>query len=338
MSLYVLLDAGYGDNGKGKIVNEWARRGYVEMVADGGVGPSAAHCVHDEDQEIWYGQVPSGWLGRATELLIGPGVLVDPQQLTSELEELYDFEVHKRLRVDPRCGLLSTAHRSADAARHFEGGCASARSDQLLGMLPTAADIPALAPYLEDVPTVAAEALRAGRTVLVAGSHGHGYDPYRTAHRKQATAEPCGSAAALSRAGISSSWSPVVVGVVGAVTTTVLPDVELDGELDLAAIEAHGLLSHGRVSGLRRRVALKPQMSVLDDFVALERPGALVIGRADQYDPACRGGTTPRRLTAPVKALIDRIERRTCTPVVGVSTGPQAHEYVELTDFRWGAP
>lgn len=337
MSLYVLLDAGYGDNGKGKIVNEWARRGYVEMVADGGVGPSAAHCVHYEDHEIWYGQVPSGWLGKATELLIGPGVLVDHRQLMSELEELCHFEVHRRLRIDPRCGLLTTAHRYADAGRHFEGGCASARSDQLLGRLPTVADVPALAPYLKDVPTIAADALRAGRALLVAGSHGHGYDPYRTAHRRQATTEPCSSAAALSRAGISSSWSPTVVGVVGAITTTVLPDVELDSELDLAAVEARGLLSRGRVSGLRRRVAMTPQWSVLDDFVALERPAALVVGRADLYDPTCRGRTTPRHLTTPVKALIGRIERRTGTPVIGVSTGPQAHEYVELTDFEWGA-
>jgi adenylosuccinate synthase len=337
MSLYVLLDAGYGDSGKGKIVNEWARRGYLDMVADGGVGPSAAHCVHYEDRQIWYGQVPSGWLGQATELLIGPGVLVDHGQLMGELDELCRFEVDKRLRIDPRCGLLFTAHRSADATRHFEGGCASARSEQLLGRLSTAADTPALAPYLRDVPVVAADALRAGRTVLVAGSHGHGYDPYRAPQRKQATAEPCGSAAALCRAGISGSWSPIVLAVVGAVTTTVLPDIELDGELDLAAIEARGLLSHGRVSGLRRRVASTPQWSVLDDFVALERPAALVIGRADEYDSACRGGTTARHLTAPVKSLIDRIERRTGTAVIGISTGPRAHEYVELTDFDWGA-
>jgi adenylosuccinate synthase len=332
MSVVVLLDAGYGDNGKGKIANEWARRGHFDVVVDGGSGPSAAHCLRSGDREFWYHQIPSGWLGKRTELMIGPGVLVDPDLILAELGELRDFDVAARLTLDPRCGLLTDEHRAADIRRFFEGGCATARSEQVLGTLPIAADSSLLTPYLGDVPRAAAAALESGKRVLVCGAHGHGYDPHRTPGRTRATSESCGSAATLTRAGLAAGWPVTVVGVVGAVTTTVIPEVPLLDELQSAEIRARGLLSYGKVSGLPRRVAPAPQWSVLEDFVALERPSGLVLGRTDLYEPSCRDCVTVAGLPHRVRELVDTVQKRTGTPVVGVSTGPDAGAYVALID------
>ncbi|HKA16637.1 MAG TPA: adenylosuccinate synthase [Myxococcota bacterium] len=118
MTTLIAVGAQWGDEGKGKLVDWLAPR--ADLVVRFHGGNNAGHTlVVDGDKTVLH-VVPAGILHPGTVNLIGPGVVVDPDILLGELDELYARGVIRdpaRVRVSGRAHVIFEWHRVLDRAR-----------------------------------------------------------------------------------------------------------------------------------------------------------------------------------------------------------------------------
>ncbi|HVB74975.1 MAG TPA: adenylosuccinate synthase [Ktedonobacteraceae bacterium] len=86
MAVLAIIGAQWGDEGKGKIVDELSMRADFVVRYQG--GSNAGHRVVHEKGEFAFRLVPSGILFPNTTCIIGNGVVVDPKGLLDEIQEL----------------------------------------------------------------------------------------------------------------------------------------------------------------------------------------------------------------------------------------------------------
>ncbi|OGU02613.1 MAG: adenylosuccinate synthase [Gemmatimonadetes bacterium RBG_16_66_8] len=112
----VVVGAQWGDEGKGKIVDVLAERADVVVRYQGGA--NAGHTVVKGDDEFILHQIPSGILHAGTRCFIGNGVVLDPETLLAEVEELEarGVGVAGRLFVSLRAQLVLPFHKLLDQA------------------------------------------------------------------------------------------------------------------------------------------------------------------------------------------------------------------------------
>jgi adenylosuccinate synthase len=123
MANIVVLGLQWGDEGKGKIVDMLAER--YDVVARYQGGHNAGHTVKVGDQKFVLHLIPSGILHKGKQCVIGAGVVVDPQALLAEMEQLReqgirDFE--GRLFVSARAHLIMPYHRALERTREARRG------------------------------------------------------------------------------------------------------------------------------------------------------------------------------------------------------------------------
>jgi adenylosuccinate synthase len=110
----VVLGAQWGDEGKGKIVDWLTPR--FDIVARYQGGHNAGHTVHAGGRKFVLRLLPSGILHPATTCVIGNGVVVDPQALFGEVDQIegLGIEVGARLAISNRAHLILPYHRELD--------------------------------------------------------------------------------------------------------------------------------------------------------------------------------------------------------------------------------
>ena len=86
MANIVIVGMQWGDEGKGKIVDLLTE--YADAVVRFQGGNNAGHTVVVGEEKIVLHLIPSGALYPSKRCLIGNGVVVDPQVLLKEIEEL----------------------------------------------------------------------------------------------------------------------------------------------------------------------------------------------------------------------------------------------------------
>jgi adenylosuccinate synthase len=86
MPAVVIVGAQWGDEGKGKIVDIYTED--CDMVIRYGGGPNAGHTLVVGDDKIVVRLVPSGILRPKTTCLLAQGMVIDPERLVGELDEL----------------------------------------------------------------------------------------------------------------------------------------------------------------------------------------------------------------------------------------------------------
>src|ERR687893_726367 len=82
----VVVGAQWGDEGKGKLVDVLAER--ADWVVRYQGGANAGHTVHIGDTTFVLHQIPSGILHEGVRCAIGNGVVLDPDTLFEEIDEL----------------------------------------------------------------------------------------------------------------------------------------------------------------------------------------------------------------------------------------------------------
>ncbi len=110
----VVLGAQWGDEGKGKIVDLLAPR--FSIVARYAGGHNAGHTVYVHGTKFILRLIPSGILHPQVTCVIGNGVVVDPQALLAEVDELEKngVRVGNRLVISDRAHLILPYHRELD--------------------------------------------------------------------------------------------------------------------------------------------------------------------------------------------------------------------------------
>src|SRR3954465_8876772 len=109
-----VLGAQWGDEGKGKVVDLLAQ--HFSIVARSQGGHNAGHTVYTGDRKIILRLLPSGILHPHITCVIGNGVVVDPQALFAEIEELatLGYDVADRLVLSEKAHLILPYHRELD--------------------------------------------------------------------------------------------------------------------------------------------------------------------------------------------------------------------------------
>src|SRR5579871_4446244 len=109
-----VLGAQWGDEGKGKIVDLLTR--HFQIVARYQGGHNAGHTVYVSGAKFILRLIPSGILHPGVACVIGNGVVVDPQALFQEIDELTKngIAVDGRILISDKAHLILPYHRDLD--------------------------------------------------------------------------------------------------------------------------------------------------------------------------------------------------------------------------------
>src|SRR3954464_3847821 len=110
----VVVGAQWGDEGKGKLVDVLAER--ADWVVRYQGGANAGHTVDLGDRSFVLHQIPSGILHPGVRCAIGNGVVLDPDTLFEEIDDLVEDGVDGagRLYVSDRAHLVMPYHKLLD--------------------------------------------------------------------------------------------------------------------------------------------------------------------------------------------------------------------------------
>ena len=117
-----VLGTQWGDEGKGKIVDMLTPR--FSVVARYQGGHNAGHTVYVQGKKFVLHLIPSGILHPGVTCVIGNGVVVDPQALFREIDELagLGITVEGRLRISEKAHVILPYHRELDVLSEARRG------------------------------------------------------------------------------------------------------------------------------------------------------------------------------------------------------------------------
>lgn len=122
MANVVIVGTQWGDEGKGKIVDLFAKNADLVVRFQG--GNNAGHTVVVNDAQFIVHLIPSGILQKKT-CIIGNGVVVDPAVLLKEMDELRQRGIEiepENLMISEKAHVIMPYHKAIDVAReNFKG-------------------------------------------------------------------------------------------------------------------------------------------------------------------------------------------------------------------------
>ncbi len=118
----VVVGTQWGDEGKGKIVDLLTDKAAAVARFQG--GHNAGHTLVISGKKTVLHLIPSGILRDGVLCLIGNGVVLSLEALTTEAQKLIDsgVPVFERLRISPACPLILPSHAALDNAREKARG------------------------------------------------------------------------------------------------------------------------------------------------------------------------------------------------------------------------
>lgn len=333
MTCTVVVGGFYGDEGKGKIISHIVTRDNPEIVVRGGAGPNAGHTISDGSRTYKVRMLPSGFLNHESKVMIGPGVVIDPDIFMTEVR---DFDVDGRAFIDGNCGIIEGDHRQADSKGDLHdkigstgSGTGPANADRAMRKLRLARDIDDLSKYICDVPMEVNSSLSGGRNVLVEGTQGtflslwHGTYPFVTS--KDVTASGI-----CADVGIGPTRIDEVVVTFKSYVTRVGTG-PLRGEMSQEDIESRGWEEFGTVTGRPRRAA-EFNYDLARRAVMLNGATQIALTKLDIMFPECRAMTRYRELPEEARLFVQKIEDTLGVPVTLLGTGPAVSDIVDRSN------
>jgi adenylosuccinate synthase len=327
MSAMIVVDALWGDSGKGKIASYLAERHGAALCVRAGTGTNAGHSMYLEDGAlIKTNQIPLAGITSGAQLRVGSGVAVDPRLFAEELQR-YDpgYGVSTRTKVDLRCPIIlpeyleqerGDSHLS-DTVGSTCSGTGIAQAQFVLRRARQARELPQLAPYVTDVAREVNEACSRGATVVVEGSQGTFLSLALSRDYPCCTSGNCTTAALADDVGLSWRHIGEVVLVVKALPSRV-GEGPLPFEMSREEQDLRGIAEFGVRTGRRRRKASGIDWDLLAESAMLNGPTQVALTFCDHFDPAI---TDSHTLTPAVERLIAEVERTVGAPVTLVETG-----------------
>jgi len=330
MPCTVVICGFFGDTGKGKIISYLSLKDKVAVAARAGVGPNAGHTVVYKGREYKLRMLPSAFLYDKCRLLIGPGVLINPEIL---LQEIQLTKSEERAGVDPQCAIIEPRHIEADKKGHLAkairttgSGSGPCNAERALRTVKLARDVHELKKFLTDVPAEVNKAIDEGKNVLIEGTQGtylslyHGTYPYCTS--KDVTAS-----AACSDVGVGPTKIDDVIAVFKAYTTRV-GGGPLPNELPWEEAEKRGWAEIATVTGRRRRAA-PFNYELARRAIMLNGATQAALTKIDVLFPECKGVKSYGELSQEARTFIEKVEKEIKVPVTLIGTGPGALEIVD---------
>ena len=330
MTSTVVVGGFFGDEGKGKIISYLAIKDNPKIIVRGGAGPNAGHTIRDGDRVYKVRMLPSGFLNKNAKVMIGPGVVINPDVLNKEIQ---DFDVTGRSFIDKHCGVIEDTHLSRDSKGELKekigstgSGTGPANADRAMRILKLAKDFDSLSSLIVDVPLEVNSALDANENVLVEGTQGtflslwHGTYPFVTS--KDVTASGI-----CADVGIGPTKVDEVLVVFKSYVTRVGTG-PLDKELSLEDAEKKGWSEFGTVTGRQRRAA-DFDFDLASRAIMLNGATQIAITKLDVLFTDCAGETSFDNLSVDAKAFITNIEKKLNIPVTIIGTGPDVDDIID---------
>lgn len=193
----VIVDLQYGSTGKGLLVGYLAENGPYDAVVTGWA-PNAGHTYIDKSgRKYIHTHLANGIVGPAVrKVFLGPGSLINPQQLLDEIEQCRDIIEAKDIRIfiHPHAAIVTERHIEEEAGPMTKIGSTKKgvgaamcqrirRNPDDLNVASNFVDV--LGPYVVTTEQYRRE-LKDSEYVLVEGAQGyglsmyHGFYPYTT--------------------------------------------------------------------------------------------------------------------------------------------------------------
>ena len=330
MTSTVVVGGFFGDEGKGKIISYLAIKDKPKIIVRGGAGPNAGHTISDGKKVYKVRMLPSGFLNKNSKVMIGPGVVINPEVLS---KEIHDFDVSGRSFVDRHCGIIEQDHLARDSKGELKekigstgSGTGPANADRAMRVLKMAKDVDSLAPLIVDVPAEINTALSSNENVLVEGTQGtflslwHGTYPFVTS--KDVTASGI-----CADVGLGPKNVDEVIVVFKSYVTRVGTG-PLANELSADETENKGWSEFGTVTGRQRRAA-DFDFDLARRAIMLNSATQISITKLDIIFPECAGKTSFEEISEDAKNFIKNIEEKLNTPVTIIGTGPNMHDVID---------
>jgi len=331
MPCIVTIGGFYGDEGKGKIIAYLAIKDNYDVAARGGVGPNAGHTFVLDNKEYKVRMLPSAVLNKETRLLIGSGVLVDPNIL---LNEINTFNATDRTFIDYQCGIINQNHQTEDKKdihlKEIIGttgtGTGPANADRALRKIKLAKDIPEVALFLEDVSNSINYSIDNKESVLLEGTQGtflslfHGVYPYVTS--KDVTAS-----AICSDIGVGPKKVDEVLIVFKSYVTRV-GEGPLANELSADEAKNKNWQEFGSVTGRQRRAA-PFDFNLAKKSIQINSATQIALTKLDIIFPECKGIKEYSKLEDKAKKFVENIESETGIPVTIIGTGAEINDTID---------
>jgi len=330
MTSTVVVGGFFGDEGKGKIISYLAIKDNPKIIVRGGAGPNAGHTIRDGDKVYKVRMLPSGFLNKDAKVMIGPGVVINPDILKKEIQ---DFNASGRSFIDKHCGVIEETHLVQDSKGELKekigstgSGTGPANADRAMRVLKLAKDFESLSSLITDVPQEINSALSANENVLVEGTQGtflslwHGTYPFVTS--KDVTASGI-----CADVGLGPTKVDEVIVVFKSYVTRVGTG-PLENELSLEEAEKKGWSEFGTVTGRQRRAA-NFDFDLARRAIMLNGATQISITKLDILFPDCAGKNSFDDLSQDAKAFIKNIEDKLNTPVTIIGTGPDTIDVID---------
>ena len=331
MGTTVVVGGFFGDEGKGKIISYLAQNDNPSIVVRGGAGPNAGHTIKDGEKTFKVRMLPSGFLNKTSRVMIGPGVVVNPEVF---LKEINDFGTDGRSFLDNNCGIIEKHHLEADSQGRLKekigstgSGTGPANAERAMRTLKMAKEIESLQKYLVDVPLEINTALDNNENVLIEGTQGthlslwHGTYPFVTT--KDVTASGI-----CADVGVGPKRIDDVIVVFKSYLTRVGTG-PMDGELSPEETSEKGWEEFGTVTGRLRRAA-EFDFNLASRAIMLSSANQISITKLDVRFPQCAGAQSINQLDSKSKSFIKNIEEKLGVPVTLIGTGAGVNDVIDL--------
>jgi len=327
----VIVGGFWGDEAKGLISAWHTYRSGSLAVFRGCGGSNPEHGLFFKNHYIKVNQLPLGFILQNCQIGIGPGTAVDPNKFLAEVNR---FNLTpSQVRVDYRCPIITDENIQAEitsagmnAIGSTKSGTGIAMAHAALRIAPLAKDIPALEPYLEDIPQMANRLAQKGNITLESTqgtflSRFHGDYPNVTSVDVTTSS---------TTAGVGLNWrylQNVIVCVKALPTregTGPMGDVE---EFTLEEMQARGIVEYSSIVDPKtgkpqiRRKAKSIDYALLNRIIMLNGANQIALTFVEQIDPQIRDCRNWAALTPKVKSLIKDIEEHTGVEVTLINTG-----------------
>jgi len=331
MGATIVVGGFFGDEGKGKIISYLAQKDNPSIVVRGGAGPNAGHTIKDGEKIFKVRMLPSGFLNKNSRVMIGPGVVVNPDVF---LKEVNDFGAEGRSFLDNHCGIIEQHHLDADSQGRLKekigstgSGTGPANAERAMRTLKMAKEIESLQNYLIDVPLEINSALDRNESVLIEGTQGthlslwHGTYPYVTT--KDVTASGI-----CADVGVGPKRIDNVIVVFKSYLTRVGTG-PMNGELSSEETSEKGWEEFGTVTGRLRRAA-EFDFELASRAIMLSSANQISITKLDVRFPSCAGAQSIDQLDSESKSFIKNIEDKLGVSVTLIGTGAGVNDIIDL--------
>jgi adenylosuccinate synthase len=177
--LDIIVDLQYGDCGKGKVAYYLCQKNkYTHVVRYNG-GANAGHTIYHKGKKVVTHQIPVGVMFGVTSV-IGPGCVVDPELLKTEIAELKKAGIHinKKLYIANNAHVVTAQHKQEDSEDKKIGttkkGIGFAYRDKYIRTGTRAEEVKELQQYTIDFYKEVVD--KSNSKILMEGAQGFGLD------------------------------------------------------------------------------------------------------------------------------------------------------------------